>query len=103
MGRFDIGHLIEIRYPVDFAEREPLRVPTILSAGPNALFRAHRLESDGWGRTVRLDNMQSGAPEAVHGEYTIQNGHQLHYLGLLGVQSVFDRWKDLLDFNKTHL
>lgn len=102
IGKSDWGytHLVEVKYPPDFASSTRLRTPTIFSAGPNGLFRSLCFEGDGWGMTVQTHDFSPGIPEAVHEECDINGEFDIRYLGKTKEHPEFDRYKGLLQFNR---
>lgn len=75
--------LLEIRYPAKCFTVDDLRLPTSLEGCPSLIFRS-RTAPDGWGRTVRLDTLKDGAPEALHRELPFTQAFQIEDLGVLG-------------------
>ncbi len=73
-------HLVEIEYPDD-ADVD-LHVPTAVEGCPSLIYRSKTAE-DGWGRAVRLDDLEDGLPEAVHQPIPFGPGFRLHDFGRL--------------------
>jgi hypothetical protein len=61
----DEEHLVEIKYPLYSPVVSNLAAPTFLEGCPSRIFRCCH-SSTGWGRTVDLDTLNDGLPEAVH-------------------------------------
>ena len=92
-------HWISIQYPDHFSQS--LHVPTVLTCGPHGSFRPAKLTSDGWGRSVDMENFQDGSPEAVHEAFLVYSGFRISYLGVTNPRC-FNGWFDLLKYNKIH-
>jgi hypothetical protein len=102
LGKDNIGHTlwVQINYPDNFHDRHMLRAPTFLSAGRKALFRSVILDSDGWGRAIRMDNLHDGLPEAVHEQCEVYTKFYPYPLGETNNPRGFERWKELFGYNK---
>lgn len=96
-------HWVEIRYPQSFCSRGLLRTPTVLAAGDNPAFRSEQADSAGWGRTLDVDTLGAGLPEAVHDEYRILAGEGFVpvYLGNSSIRQ-FDTWRALFTYTRCH-
>ena len=72
-------HMVELQYPI--MKIHP-RVPTFLEGSPSLIFRAKRA-TDGWGRTVNLETLDDGLPEAVYPKIPFTSDFKLIDMGPL--------------------
>lgn len=88
-------HLIEVRYPLGALDTVPVAIPTFIEGCPSLIYRS-REGGDGWGRTVDLQKLEDGLPEAVHGEVAFTGAFRIRNIGPLRPPSPSLDWEMFL-------
>lgn len=88
--------LVEVRYPASTFQPGDLRVPTAVEGCPSMIFRS-RTADDGWGRTVDLESLDDGVPEALHPQVRFTDEFEFDDLGELPpLRLAWGSWDEFL-------